>query len=323
MAGNKRKANISNVIMRNMNIKIKKIVVNWQLYLLLLPALAYFIIFCYLPIYGLQIAFKDFNIRLGIMDSPWVGFKYFEQFFHSIFFKRVFFNTLGLGAYMMSTVWTPIVLALMINEIKSRRFMKIVQNISYAPFFISTIVLVGILYLFLSPTEGIVNKLIGFIGIHPIDFMTDPAWFKTVYVISNIWTNVGWASIIYVAALQGVDPQLVESSIIDGTTKLQRIWYISIPTILPTIVIILLLNVGVITMNTGGGMGEFEKAFGMQNALNIDSSDILATYIYRNGLLNSQYSFSAAVGLFNSVLTMVILIFSNVFAKRVSDTYLW
>lgn len=308
---------VSKELMRFIKDRKKRIYKNWQLYLLMFPALAYFIIFCFVPIYGIQIAFKDFSPVLGINGSPWVGLEHFETFFQSIFFKRVFFNTIGLGAYMMSSIWTPIVLALMINEIKNKAFIKVVQNISYAPYFIPIIVSVGLLYLFLSPETGVINKVIGVLGVKPIDFMGDPTWFKTVYVVSNIWQNVGWASIIYIAALSGVDQQLVESAGLDGATKLQKIWHISIPTILPTIVIMILLNLGNITTT------DFQKVFAMQNALNMDSSDVIATYVYRKGLIDLNYSLATAVGFFNALLTMAILMASNKIAKRTTESSLW
>lgn len=295
-----------------------KMLKNYELYLFVLPALAYFIIFCYVPMYGVQIAFKDFMASKGIWGSPWIGIKHFAYFFKSFQFWLLIKNTVGLALYSLAAGFpAPILLALMLNEVKNRTFKKIVQNITYAPHFISTVVMVGMIMAFLSPTNGVINELIKTLGGQPISFMTKASMFKSIYVWSGIWQGTGWGSIIYLAALSGIDPQLHEAAITDGATRLQRIWHINIPCIMPTVVTILILNCGSI-MNVG-----FEKVFLMQNSINMEASDVISTYVYRMGLLNSQYSFSSAVGLFNSVVNFALLVIVNSIAKRLSETSLW
>ncbi|MFD0868084.1 sn-glycerol-3-phosphate transport system permease protein ugpA [Chlamydia abortus] len=290
----------------------------WDLYLLITPVLIYFIIFHYLPIYGVQIAFKDFIATKGIWGSPWVGFKHFERFFDSYFFWRLIKNTLGISLYELLVGFpVPILLALMINEVRFKFYKRFVQTVTYAPHFLSTVVLVGIVVMFLSPQNGVINQIIKLFGGEPIAFMTDPAWFKTVYVLSGVWQQMGWSSIIYLSALAGIDPQLHEAARVDGASRLRRIWHINLPGIMPTIVILLILNVGSIM-----GVG-FEKVFLMQNSLNNESSDVISTYVYRSGILGSQYSFSAAVGLFNSIVNFILLVLVNRAAKMMKQTSLW
>ncbi|WP_213585025.1 sugar ABC transporter permease [Paenibacillus sp. J2TS4] len=291
---------------------------NWDLYLLILPILAYYIIFHYIPMYGLQIAFKDFIASKGIWGSPWVGLKHFERFFESYYFWRLIKNTLLIGVYELVVGFpVPILLALMINEVQAKFFKRTVQTVTYAPHFLSTVVLIGMMMIFLSPESGMINQIIQRLGGEPISFMTRPEWFKTLYVFSGVWQQMGWSSIIYLAALSGVDPQLHEAARVDGAGRLRRIWHINLPGILPTIIILLILNIGSIL-----GVG-FEKVFLMQNELNKDSSDVIATYVYRSGILGAQYSFSAAVGLFNSVINFIMLISVNFIARKVGETSLW
>jgi len=291
---------------------------NWELYLLILPVIAYFIIFHYVPMYGVQIAFKDFIASKGILGSPWVGFKHFERFYHSYYFWRLIKNTLGIGLFQLIVGFpVPILLALMINEVRVKRFKKFVQTVTYAPHFLSTVVMVGILVIFLTPETGIVNQIVQAFGGQSISFMTEPSWFKPLYVLSGVWQQMGWSSIIYLAALSGVDPQLHEAARVDGATRLQRIWHINLKCILPTIVILLILNTGSI-LSVG-----FEKVFLMQNDMNLESSDVFATYVYRSGLLGAQYSFSAAVGLFSNVVNFIIIVAVNYVARRVGSTSLW
>lgn len=291
---------------------------NWDLYLLILPVIIYYIIFHYIPMYGVQIAFKDFIASKGIVGSPWVGFKHFERFFDGYYFWRLIKNTLGIGVYELAVGFpVPIVLALMINEVRSRFFRRAVQTVTYAPHFLSTVVTVGMLLIFLSPQYGVVNNFLGLLGIEPIAFMTEPEWFKTVYVLSGVWQHMGWSSIIYLAALAGIDPQLHEAAKVDGASRLRRIWHINLPGILPTIVILLILNIGSV-LSVG-----FEKVFLMQNDLNLESSDVISTYVYRSGIVGAQYSFSAAVGLFNSVVNFILLVSVNYIARRMGETSLW
>ncbi|MCQ6561137.1 ABC transporter permease [Paenibacillus mendelii] len=291
---------------------------NWDLYLLIVPVIAYYIIFHYIPMYGVQIAFKDFIASQGITGSPWVGLKHFERFFDSYYFWRLIKNTLGIGLYELAVGFPiPILLALMINEVRSERFKKTVQTVTYAPHFLSVVVLVGMLMMFLSPQHGIVNLIIRLFGGDPVSFMTEPGWFKTLYVFSGVWQQMGWSSIIYLAALTGIDPQLHEAAKVDGASRLHRIWHINIPGITPTIVILLILNIGSIL-----GVG-FEKVFLMQNNLNMESSDVISTYVYRSGIVGAQYSFSAAVGLFNAIINFGMLVIVNFIARKVGQTSLW
>lgn len=290
---------------------------NWDLYLLISPVIVYFIIFHYVPMYGIQIAFKDYIATLGIWGSPWVGFDHFERFFNSYYFWRLIKNTLGIGLYTLAVSFPiPIIIALMLNEIRMKKLKSFVQTVIYIPHFLSTVVIVGMLLLFLKP-DGLINQLITLFGGKPIFFITEPAWFKTLYVFSDVWQTMGWSSIIYLAALTAVDKQLHEAAIIDGASRLQRIWHINIPTILPTIVILFILNAGSV-MSVG-----FEKIFLMQNDLNLSSSDVISTFVYRSGILEAQYSFSAAVGLFNSIINFIMLIMVNYFAKKINQTSLW
>ncbi len=297
---------------------LKTVKRNWDLYLMIIPVIAFFIIFAYLPLYGIQIAFKDFSAFKGIWDSPWVGFKHFERFFDSYYFWRLIKNSLLLGVYSLAIGFPiPIILALMLNEVKSNRFKKFVQTITYAPYFLSTVVIVGMLFIFLSPRTGLINHIIQAFGGDPVAFMTSAGWFKTLYVFSDVWQTAGWSSIIYLASLSGIDTQLHEAAKVDGATKLQRIWHINIPGIMPTIVILLILNLGSV-LSIG-----FEKVLLMQNNLNMSGSDIISTYVYRSGILDAQYSFSTAVDLFNSIINFVLLVTVNYVARKVNDTSLW
>lgn len=268
--------------------------------------------------YGIQIAFKDFIATKGIWGSPWIGSEHFERFFNSYYFWRLIKNTLGIGLYSLALGFPiPILLALLMNEVRAERFKKFVQTITYAPHFLSTVVVVGMMMIFLSPRYGIINHFIEMFGGKPINFLAEPSWFKSLYVLSDVWQTMGWSSIIYLAALAGIDNQLHEAARVDGATRLQRIWHINIPGIMPTIIILLILNIGSIM-----GVG-FEKVLLMQNNLNMESSDIIATYVYRMGIQNAEYSFSAAIGLFNSVINFVLLVSVNFISRRVSQTSLW
>jgi putative aldouronate transport system permease protein len=291
---------------------------NWDLYLLISPVIAYFLIFDYFPMYGVQIAFKNFMASKGIWGSPWIGFDHFERFFRSYYFDRLLRNTIEISLYSLLVGFpAPLILALMINEVRNKWFRRAVQTITYAPHFLSTVVVVGIVIMLLSTQKGIVNHVIEWTGGTKISFMTEPAWFKTIYVFSGVWQSVGWGSIIYLAALAGVDPQLHEAAIMDGASRLQRIYHINIPAIMPTIVILLILNMGHV-MSVG-----FEKVYLMQNDLNMESSDVISTYVYRSGIIGAQYSFSAAIGLFNSIVNFILLIAVNFTARRLNETSLW
>jgi putative aldouronate transport system permease protein len=291
---------------------------NYQLYVFLVPTLLYFAIFHYGPMYGIQIAFKNFLASKGITGSPWVGFTHFERFFNSADFWTIIKNTISLSFYELIVGFPiPIILAIMLNQVANSRFKKWVQTITYAPHFISVTVIVGMLFILLSPRTGVMNTLLAWFGMDPIFFMGSEGWFKTIYVLSGVWQNAGWSTIIYLAALTAVNPDLHEAAVMDGANKLQRIVHIDIPSIMPTIMILLILQVG--NLMTVG----FEKVYLMQNALNIGSSQVIQTYVYEMGLLDAQYSYSAAIGLFNSVINFILLISINAFAKRMKQSSLW
>ena len=291
---------------------------NWQLYIFLLPALAGLILFSYVPMYGIQLAFRDYNPLKGIMGSPWVGGENFTRFFHSPQFQNLLINTLSISFYSLIVGFPiPIILALGLNYVANLRFKKAVQSITYAPYFISTVVLVGILNIFLSTDGGLINQLVKLFGREPVLFMGQSRFWRHIYVWSGVWQSMGWNAVIYIATLAGVSAELHEAATIDGATKLQRVFRIDLPMILPTIVITLILSCGSIM-----GIG-FEKAYLMQNPLNLGVSEIISTYIYKIGLVNSEYGFSTAVGLFNSVVNCIVLLTVNQVAKRMSKTSLW
>ncbi|CAM3211211.1 ABC transporter permease subunit [Paenibacillus lupini] len=296
----------------------KGIIKNWELYLFIAPALLYFLIFCYGPMYGIQIAFKNFIPTKGITGSPWVGFDHFVRFFHSYYFWDLIWNTLGISLYSLAVGFPiPIILALAFNEIRNGYFKKLAQTVTYAPHFISMVVMAGMIITFLSPSTGIVTNIIEGLGFHSPEFLTDPRWFKTMYVFSDVWQSAGWGTIIYLAALSGVDPGLHEAAIIDGASRFQRVRHINIPTLVPTMTILLILSMGSLL-----GVG-FEKILLLQNPLNMTASDVISTFVYRSGLVSAQYSFSTAIGLFNSVINAVLLIVVNQVVRRISDNSLW
>jgi putative aldouronate transport system permease protein len=296
----------------------KTVRAKYDLYLLLAIPLVWYLIFKYYPIYGVQIAFKDFIPTLGIWGSQWSGLKYFDRFFASHYFWELLWNTLSLSLYQLVIGFPiPIFLALLINEIKNRHYQKLIQNITYVPHFLSVVVIVGMLNIFLDPAYGIVNRLVMLLGGGTVDYMRKAEWFRIIYVFSDIWQHAGWNSIIYLAALNGIDPSLYEAASIDGASRLQKIIYISIPGILPTIMILLILQIGSI-MDVG-----FEKVLLMQNPINASKSDIIATFVYQNGIQQGQFSYSTAVGLFNSVINFIILVLVNTIAKRTTKIGLW
>ena len=302
----------------NITYNFHKILRNWQLYTFLIPAIVWIIMFRYAPMYGVQIAFRDYSAARGIWGSSWVGFKHFIRFFNSYYFFDLIRNTVVISLYnLILTFPLPILIALTINEVRNGPFKKIVQTSSYAPYFISTVVMCSIILIFLNPTTGIINRLIVLLGGESVDFMSKAAWFPSVYVLSNVWQGTGWGSIIYLASLSGVDEQLHEAAMIDGATKLQRIIFINIPHIVPTMVILLILNSGSI-LSVG-----HEKVYLLQNALNTDTSEVISTYVYKSGLVNAQYSFSSAVGLFNSIINLIVLVIVNSIARKVGEESLW
>lgn len=291
---------------------------HWPLYLFLLPTIVYFLLFRFYPMYGLQLAFKNYRVVDGIAGSPWVGLDNFRRFFTTADFGKLMGNTLSVSIVtLIFTFPLPIILALLLNQLPSLRYKKLVQTTVYAPHFISTVVMVGMIFLFTSPSSGLINKLIEAFGGKAIHFTAEPGWFVPMYVISEIWQSTGWGSILYLAALAGVSPELHEAALVDGANKFQRVWHIDIPGILPTIVIMMILNAGKI-MNVG-----FEKAYLMQTSLNIKASEIIATYVYKRGVLKSQISLSTAVGLFDSVVNMILVVSVNWISRRVTDSSLF
>ena len=286
-------------------------------YLMILPALVYLILFKYIPMYGIQIAFKNFKVSQGIWGSKWVGFRNFLDFFSSYSFDQLLTNTFTLSFYLLVVGFPiPILIALVLNEMKGK-YKTFVQTVLYAPHFISTVVLVGIMVCLFSPSQGVVNTILGWFGIEPIYFFGSPDYFRHLYVWSDVWKGMGWSAIIYLAALSGVDMELHEAADIDGATRLQKIRYINIPAILPTIVITLILQLGKIA-DVG-----YEKVYLMQNDLNIATAEVISTYVYKRGIIGQSYSFSAAVGLFNNVINVAMLLIANQIAKKVSKNGLF
>ncbi len=298
---------------------VKDLKQNYQLYILVLPAVLYFLIFRYIPMYGAQIAFKEFIPHQGILGSKWVGFEQFERFFNSYQFKTLFSNTLILSLYNIAAGFPiPIVLALLLNQLSSNKLKKVVQTATYAPHFISVAALCGMMVVMLSPTGGVFYKILEIIYGKDLPIpLGNPRWFRTIYVSSEIWQHTGWEAIIYIAALTSVNPDLYEAADIDGAGKLKKIIYIDFPSIIPTAITLLILNAGRI-MSIG-----FEKVFLMQNSMNLSVSEIISTYVYKIGIIGSEFSYSSAIGLFNSIINLILVIIINYISKKYKKTSLW
>ncbi len=289
-------------------------------YLLLLVAIPilYFVIFHYLPLYGVQIAFKRYSPGKGIWGSPWVGLQWFQEFFSSIYAGRVIGNVLILnGLRLVFAFPLPIVFALLLNELRMARYKRVVQTISYMPHFISTVVVVGMLVTFVSPNGGIVNQVVAALGGTPINFMSESRYFRPLYILSGVWQNLGWDSIIYLAALSGIDQEQYEAARIDGAGRWQQALHITLPGIAPTIIILLILDVGNM-MSVG-----YEKIILMYNPATYDVADVISSYVYRMGIVNNDFSFASAVDLFNSVINCLLLVSVNRLSRSISDTALW
>ncbi len=298
--------------------KYKKIRKYAGLYIMLAIPFLWYIIFKYIPMYGLQIAFKRFNPTLGITKSPWVGLTYFKQFFDSYYFGNILWNTVSLSLFTMLVGFPmPIILALLINEIKNTKFQKVVQNITYMPNFLSVVVIVSMLTLFSNRDYGLFNKIGALFGAAPVDFMSKPAWFQPLYVFSNVWQYMGFNAIIYIAALASVDQELYEAASIDGASRMQKIIHISLPCIMGTIIIMFIMRIGSL-MSVG-----FEKVYLMQNSVTLSASEVISTFIYKNGIQKGQFSYSTAVGLFNSVINFTLLMIANFVSKKATKTSLW
>lgn len=291
---------------------------RWQLYLMALPAVLYAIMFSYKPMYGILIAFKNYKLKLGVWGSEWVGFDNFERLFSSYWFPIILKNTVIIsGLSILLGFPIPIILALMVNEIRNGKIRKTFQIVSYAPHFISTVVACSMVVMFTSPSTGIINQVITLFGGEAYSFMQDAGAFKWIYVISGLWQGSGWGAIIYYATLSAVDKNLHEAAEIDGANRLQRILYINVPVLIPTIVIMLILRCGQI-MSVG-----YEKVYLLQNSTNILGSEVISTYVYKMGLESAEFSFSTATGLFNSVVNCFFLIVVNRISNRLSGSGLW
>lgn len=298
--------------------KAKTILNKWQLYLMTLPAVAYILLFHYKPMYGIIIAFKNYSLAKGIWESPWVGFNNFTRLFGSYWFPIIVKNTLSIS--LLSLVFSfpfPIILALMVNEITNERLRKTFQTVSYAPHFISTVVICGMIMLFLNPTSGIVNRLLVLLGMDSVPFMQKAHMFKWIYVISGIWQHSGWSAIIYYAALSAVSKEHLESADIDGASRLQKTIYIKFPVLVPTIIILLIMNCGSL-LSVG-----YEKVYLLQTSTNLSGSEVISTYVYKMGLERQDFAFSTATGLFNSAVNCIILVIVNSVAKKYSETSMW
>ena len=296
----------------------KNLIYNWDLYIFLLPTLIYYAIFHYAPMYGLQIAFKSFKATKGIWGSPWVGLDNFARFFRSAQFWDILSNTVVLSLEsLVLGFFPPIILALMLNQVENEKLKKFVQGVTYAPHFISTVVMVSLLFCLLSTRNGIINRIIMFFGGEAVPFMRDAEYFRGTYIVSGIWQSMGFSAIIYIAALAGISSELHEAAIIDGASKWQRVIHIDIPGILPTITILLIMRSGSI-MSVG-----FEKVFLMQTSLNLKRSQVISTYVYQVGLVDANFSFSAAVGFFNSIVNFIMIMLVNFISSKISETSLW
>lgn len=291
---------------------------NWILYAMILPVAIYYIIFAYAPMYGIQLAFKDYQVKEGIMGSPWVGLEHFIRFFKSYNFGQLLKNTIGISVYSLLVGFLiPIIFALMLNYLRNKFLKKTVQMVSYAPYFISTVVMCGMIAIFMNPDTGILNVIRNFFGMESVDFLAKPEWFKDIYVWTGVWQGMGWSSIIYISALSGVDYQLHEAAIMDGATKIQRMIHVDLPSIKPTIIMLLILQIGSL-MNVG-----FEKVFLLQNTLNKSAASVISTYTYEVGLINSDYGYSTAVGLFNSLINVILIVGANQICKKLADESLF
>lgn len=288
------------------------------LYVMLIFPIVIVITFRYIPMVGAIIAFKDYDFMKGILRSDFVGLKWFDRFLRNRKFISIFLNTLSLSvnSLIFSFPW-PIILAISLNEVTNQKFKRSIQTFSYLPYFISTVVVVGMLNQILSPTTGVVNNIITFLGGEAINFIAQSKWFKPIYIISGIWSNIGYNSIIYLSALTTINPELYEASFIDGAGRWDKIYHITLPGILPVIIILFLLSLGSL-INIG-----YEKAYLMQNSLNLSSSEIIGTYVYKQGLIDLKYSYSTAVGLFQSMLNFILITVANTISRKIADISLW
>lgn len=290
---------------------------NWLIYLMLVPVIVYLLIFCYAPMYGVIIAFKDFKPRLGIMGSDWVGLKYFKEFVGSVFFGRTLKNTLVLsGLNLAFGFCAPIVFAILLNEVRNIHFKKAVQTITYLPHFITTVIIASLILVF-TDSDGFITQIVNAVTGHEGSLIGDKHMFRPIYVISDIWQSFGWGSIVYLAAIMGINPELYEAARIDGANKFKQILHVTLPGMLPIIVTMFIMAVGGL-MNVG-----WEKTFLLQSPVTYDTSDIISTFVYRKGFEDMNYSYSAAVGLFNSIINLILLTAANKMSRKVNGSGLW
>lgn len=288
------------------------------LILMFLPIFLYYFIFCYLPMPGILIAFKNYTPGQGIFGGDWVGFKWLLQFVNSRYFWRLLRNTFLLAFYPLVIGFSiPILFAICVVELKNGLFKRFAQTVTYLPHFISTVVIAGMIINFLSPSDGIVNTLLASLGMERINFMMAPEWFRTIFTASGIWQSFGFSSIIYIAAIMGIDQEMYESGRIDGVNKFQEVWHLTLPSLKPTIVILLLLSIGsIMSVN-------FEKVYLLYNGATYETADVISTYVYRQGIESQNFGFATAVGLFNSVISFALVFFANRLSRRVNDMSLW
>ena len=316
----KKKNGIENLAVsrsRGLGEKLRLVFKDWRLWVLLLPAAIYLFVFSYLPMYGVQIAFKDYSARAGIWGSEWVGLKYFKKFISHPNFELYLFNTLRIGLYVLTTFVLPIIFALMLNEVRNLKFKKAVQMISYMPHFLSAVIICSLVTLFFNEQTGFVNMIIKNITGKTVPFLTKAALFDDVYVWSGAWQGLGWGDIIYTAALAGVPSELVDAAKIDGANRMQIIRHVNLPHILPTIVIMLIFACGGILGN------DFEKILLLQNDLNLSRSQVISTYVYTMGIRGGEFSYASAIGLFNNIISVLIIVLVNKIANKVSDVGIW
>lgn len=291
--------------------------INKHVYLMLLPVVAYYIVFYYVPMYGLQIAFKDYSVGLGMWNSEWVGFRHFESFFESYYFWRLLRNTLLLSFYeLLFGFPASIILALLLNELRSNVLKRFVQTVTYMPHFISIVVISGMLVDFLA-RDGLINNILGLFGVDPVAYLGESSWFRTIFVSSNIWQNIGWGSIIYLSAMSSIDPSMYEAAKVDGASRWKQMLHVTLPGIMPTVVILLILQIGsFMTVGT-------DKILLLYNSTTYETADVIGTFVYRKGILESDFSYSAAIGLFNSLINFTLLVLANAISRKTSDNKLW
>lgn len=305
---------------KNFGIKLKKLLKNiWRckaLYLMLIPGLITVFIFHYIPLYGVQIAFRNYRTSKGILGSEWVGLKYFIKFVEYPYFWDIIRNTVWISIVSLATFPCSVIFALMLNEMKDGKLKKICQQLTYAPHFVSTVVVCAMAVLFLN-RDGLINILLGLFGVEPVDFMSKPAAFAPIYAITGLWSNLGWGTIMYLASLSNVSPELIEAAKIDGANRFQIIRNVNWPHLKPTVIMVFILELGKV-LNVG-----FEKVFLLQNPLNMEASNVISTYTYQLGIMGQQFSYSAAVGLFNNVVTIILVVLANKISNKVAKTGLW